>query len=146
VISALLKDEHTPATELNTAIPARLSAVIDRALAKEPENRYQSMPEMIAELRQVVGEFGGLDRLFTSSDPPRVSVPLVAPQRPGLLRAFVSPAPVYPPNVCASDAQFCLSRADCFCLYCSPGAMASGVTSYSPIKSGRRPSRLPNRP
>ena len=37
VISALLKDPHSPAAELNKEIPARLSAVIDRALRKEPE-------------------------------------------------------------------------------------------------------------
>jgi serine/threonine protein kinase len=67
VISALLSQPHTPAAELNKEIPARLSAVIDRALAKEPAERYQSMQELIADLRQVVAEAGGLDHLFASS-------------------------------------------------------------------------------
>ncbi|MCA1602999.1 MAG: protein kinase, partial [Acidobacteria bacterium] len=88
VISALLKDQHSPAVELNKETPARLSVAIGRALAKEPAERYQSMPELIAELRQVVAEAGGLDHLFKSSDIPRGVVPLVPPRRLGLLGAF----------------------------------------------------------
>jgi len=41
------------------------------------------MEEMIADLRQVVREAGGLDRLFSSSENPQV--PLVQPRRQGLL-------------------------------------------------------------
>lgn len=88
VISALLKDRHTPAAEVNEEIPARLSAVIDRALAKEAADRYQSMREMISDLRQVVAEAGGLDQLFSSSDVPRGGVPLVALRRLSLLTVF----------------------------------------------------------
>ena len=88
VISALLKDPHPPAAELNKEIPARLSAVIDRALRKEPGDRYQSTQELIANLRQVVAEAGGLDHLFKSSDIPRGVVPLVPPRRRGLLGTF----------------------------------------------------------
>lgn len=77
VISALLKERQTPAVELNQEIPVRLSGVVDRALAKEPSERYQSMPQMMAELRQVVTEAGGLDQLFSSSDGSRGMVPLV---------------------------------------------------------------------
>ena len=83
VISALLSQPHTPAAQLNKKIPARLSAVIDRALAKEPNQRYQTMDEVTADLRQVVKEGGGLDRLFSSSDDPRTLVPLVPLRRGG---------------------------------------------------------------
>jgi len=85
VISALLNQAHTPAAELNKEITTRLSAVVDRALAKEPSERYQTMAEVIADLRQVVKEVGGLDRLFSSSDLPRGVVPLVPPRRQGWL-------------------------------------------------------------
>ncbi len=87
VISALLNQPHTPATELNKEITAHLSAVIDRALAKEPAERYQTMDEVISDLRQAVKEVGGLDRLFSSSDLPRSVVPLVPPKQQGLLGA-----------------------------------------------------------
>ncbi len=87
VISALLNQPHTPSAELNKKIPAHLSAVIDRALAKEPADRYQSMPEMAADLRQVVAEAGGLDHLFSSSSA-RVGVmtPCVPPRRRTLVK------------------------------------------------------------
>ena len=82
VISALLSQPHKPAVELNKEIPAHLSAVIDRALAKEPVDRYQSMPEMVAELRQVVAEAGGLDHLFASSGAHAgVMTPYIPPRR-----------------------------------------------------------------
>jgi TolB-like protein/Tfp pilus assembly protein PilF len=88
VISALLSKPHTPAAELNKKIPLRLSVVIDRALAKEPRDRYETVREMIADVRQVVAEAGGLDHLFSSSEVPRSIVPLVPPWRPGLLRTL----------------------------------------------------------
>ncbi len=79
VISALLSQAPIPAAELNKETPVSLSAVIDRALAKEPNERYQTMDEVIADLRQVVREVGGLDRLFSSSDIPHGVVPLSVP-------------------------------------------------------------------
>jgi serine/threonine-protein kinase len=88
VISALLHQPHTSAAELNKEITTHLSAVIDRLLAKEPGERYQTMGEVIADLRQVVSEVGGLDRLFSSSDFPRSVVPLVPLRRAGLRVAF----------------------------------------------------------
>ncbi|MCM3906464.1 MAG: tetratricopeptide repeat-containing serine/threonine-protein kinase, partial [Pyrinomonadaceae bacterium] len=81
VISALLTQQHTPAADLNKEITAHLSAVIDRALAKEPDERYQTMDQMIADLRQVVV---GSDRLPTASELSRAVEPLVPPRRQGL--------------------------------------------------------------
>ncbi len=87
IISAVLKDPPTPAAELNKDVPARLSWVIDHALEKEPAERYQSMREMIADLRQVVAEAGGLDHLFKSSDMPR-GVPFAPPRSQSPIRVF----------------------------------------------------------
>lgn len=81
VISALLTQPHTPAVALNKEIQSRLSSVIDRALAKEPEDRYQSVREMVPDLRQVVADAGGFDHLFSSADMARGVLPLVPTQR-----------------------------------------------------------------
>jgi serine/threonine protein kinase len=65
VISAVLKEPHRSAAKINKKIPFRLSAVIDRALAKDPAGRYQSMPKMISDLRQAATEPGGLAKHCT---------------------------------------------------------------------------------
>lgn len=82
VIGAVLHQPHTSAIELNKKIPAKLSAIVDRALAKDPAERYQDMSEVIAALRQVVIEAGMLDKLFESSGGRRGFItPYVRPQR-----------------------------------------------------------------
>jgi serine/threonine-protein kinase len=42
---------HEPASRLNPRVPASLDAIIDRALAKKPADRYTSAGKMAAELR-----------------------------------------------------------------------------------------------
>ncbi|MGH8698905.1 MAG: serine/threonine-protein kinase, partial [Burkholderiales bacterium] len=42
---------HEPASKLNPKVPASLDAIVDRALAKKPADRYASAGEMAAELR-----------------------------------------------------------------------------------------------
>jgi serine/threonine protein kinase/tetratricopeptide (TPR) repeat protein len=67
VMSAVISEDHVPAAGLNSEVPASLSATIDRALAKDPSDRYQSVTEMAADLRQELTEGGGPDHRFTSS-------------------------------------------------------------------------------
>jgi len=52
-LTALVRDPHVPAAEVNPALPAGLSEIIDRALAKDPAARYQSMEAMLDDLRRV---------------------------------------------------------------------------------------------
>jgi serine/threonine-protein kinase len=52
-MNAVINEVHTPVAEFNHEIPAELSAAIDRALSKEPADRYQSMGELLSDLCQV---------------------------------------------------------------------------------------------
>ena len=89
VVDSLLNQSHTPAAELNNETPAKLSMVIDRALTKDPVQRYQSMEEMVADLRHVVAEAGGMDQLFSSSEAQfRMMPPYVSPRRPRFIKLF----------------------------------------------------------
>lgn len=72
-MNAVINEPHTPVAEFNQEVPARLSAVIDRALSKEPANRYQSMGEMLVDLRQVGRGVG----LLGSSDSQGAAIPYV---------------------------------------------------------------------
>jgi eukaryotic-like serine/threonine-protein kinase len=74
-MNAVINEPHTPAGQLNKEVPPELSAMIDRALAKAPADRYQSVKEMLNDLRQVVAQTDSLARLFNSS------LPLVPPRR-----------------------------------------------------------------
>jgi len=50
---AILRQMPTPARDLNPELPAKLGKIIDTALAKDREARYQSAAEMRADLRSL---------------------------------------------------------------------------------------------
>jgi len=54
---AVLHDPPRPIAELRSSpIPSRLQQIVDRALAKEPKDRFQNMEDFRNELRQVLQE------------------------------------------------------------------------------------------
>lgn len=50
--AAIVTTRHVPVTQRRPLIPDAIAAVIERALEKDPDARYQAAPEMIAELRR----------------------------------------------------------------------------------------------
>ena len=56
VVSAVLGRRPKPAATVNPGVPDLLSRVIDRALAKQPADRYQSMEELAEDLRALAAE------------------------------------------------------------------------------------------
>jgi len=52
VLRRLSEERHKPVAELNPAVPEWLAAVIDKLLAKRPEDRYQSAREVAELLEQ----------------------------------------------------------------------------------------------
>ncbi|MBN2497399.1 MAG: serine/threonine protein kinase [Deltaproteobacteria bacterium] len=51
IVHAVVTDPIPPARQIRPAVPAGISAIADRALAREPEERYQSASDMAAALR-----------------------------------------------------------------------------------------------
>jgi serine/threonine protein kinase/Tol biopolymer transport system component len=49
---------HAPAPPLPVSVPAALRAVVDKAIKKDPAERYQSMREMVVDLRRLVRQSG----------------------------------------------------------------------------------------
>jgi len=64
---AVLHDSPRPIAEMRgQAIPPRLQQLVDRALAKEPRDRYQKMDELRDELRGVLQEISTVDAALPS--------------------------------------------------------------------------------
>ncbi len=71
---AVLHDPPRPIADLRSdPIPQRLQQIIDRALEKEPKDRFQNMDDFRKELRQVLQEFdaGGGVYQSVAPEPPR---------------------------------------------------------------------------
>src|SRR5689334_18598177 len=71
---AVLHDPPRPVSELRTSpIPPRLQQIVDRALAKEPKDRFQNMDDFRNELRQVLQEVdaGAASYQGVVAEPPR---------------------------------------------------------------------------
>lgn len=71
---AVLYDPPRPISELrSTPIPPRLTQIIDRALAKDPKDRFQNMDDFRKELRQVLQEVdsGVANYESVTPEPPR---------------------------------------------------------------------------
>jgi predicted Ser/Thr protein kinase len=51
LMQRIARDPHQPVSEINPSIPAGFDVVLNRALAKTPEGRYQSAGEMARDLR-----------------------------------------------------------------------------------------------
>lgn len=71
---AVLHDPARPISELRAAdYPPRLQAIIDRALSKEPKDRFQNMDDFRKELRQVMQEVdsGFVNTQSVTPEPPK---------------------------------------------------------------------------
>jgi serine/threonine-protein kinase len=56
---AVLNDEPEPLSKMRPGrVPAKLQAVIDKALAKDPRNRYQRISHFADDLRSIIRELG----------------------------------------------------------------------------------------
>jgi serine/threonine protein kinase/formylglycine-generating enzyme required for sulfatase activity len=56
VMRSVIEDPHMPTRTLNPKMPLRLDEIVDRALCKAPEDRYQSMEEITSDLRSIQSE------------------------------------------------------------------------------------------
>jgi len=71
IISSIVKDTPKSVTEMNAALPRELGRIVRRALAKDPERRYQTAKDLrndLAELQQDLSS-GSLQAVAGSTTP-----------------------------------------------------------------------------
>ena len=70
LISSILKDTPRPVTEIRPSLPAGLSRVIRRSLAKDPSRRYQTATDLRNDLEDLKQELdSGITGAIASPDP-----------------------------------------------------------------------------
>jgi Tol biopolymer transport system component len=58
ILSSILKDTPTSVTDINPALPSELGRIIRRALAKDPERRYQTAKDLRNDLEDLKASLG----------------------------------------------------------------------------------------
>lgn len=67
IIYSIINKEPEPVTGLRSGIPMQFERIINKALAKEPEKRYQNISDLIVDLKSVLeGEISAAEVLPTS--------------------------------------------------------------------------------
>jgi TolB-like protein len=77
LMHAVLHDSYRPICEVNYKLPPQLSDIIDRAMARDPSDRYQTMQEMLEGLQRLSMAV----RLGSAGVPDGVMTPFVLPKR-----------------------------------------------------------------
>ncbi|MCG8608041.1 protein kinase, partial [bacterium] len=70
VIYSILNEEPEPLTALRTGLPIALDGIIAKALAKDPDTRYQNVEEMPADLKALDMLPVSRSRISTTAQPP----------------------------------------------------------------------------
>jgi serine/threonine protein kinase len=89
LMHAVIHDSFKPAKAINDKLPPELSDIIDRALAKKPGDRYQTMQQMLEELQRlsIAVRFG------SSTIPDGIVTPYIVPKKQsgrGSVSAFIN--------------------------------------------------------
>ena len=81
-LSAIIRDDPPSIATLNPGVPDSLQRLVERCLAKQPEQRYADTRQIAQELARVRHELETLQRDDTPADPPPARPPLGSGQAP----------------------------------------------------------------
>ena len=77
ILSAILKDPPRSVTDVNPALPRDLGRIIRRALAKDPERRYQSAKDLRNDLEDLKASLDSGELATPQTTTPVASAPLI---------------------------------------------------------------------
>ena len=76
-LNKIIREQPTPITNFNTAVPYDLQRIVRRCLAKDPEERYQTIKEVAIEIKEVRRELQASPVIDTTV-PPAATVALTS--------------------------------------------------------------------
>ena len=101
----IVYEPEPPITQLNPSAPAELQRIVRRCLAKEPDERYQSIKEVAIELRALRRELA--DNIGDTTAPPAKSTSITIGDRSSLAEApSKSGSPASSLSARASSAEY----------------------------------------
>jgi eukaryotic-like serine/threonine-protein kinase len=74
IMYSILNEEPSPAEQHRTGLPSEILHVLQRALEKSPDERYQSVAEMVIDLRRIHRQSTRVSRPLEVSRPPGIPV------------------------------------------------------------------------
>jgi TolB-like protein/predicted Ser/Thr protein kinase len=88
VIYSILNERQEPLTALRTGVPVELERIVDKSLAKSPDERYQQVADMLVDLKGVVKRLESSERgrAGTGAEAAR-SAPVARPEAAGATTA-----------------------------------------------------------
>ncbi|HEV8587840.1 MAG TPA: tetratricopeptide repeat protein [Pyrinomonadaceae bacterium] len=70
ICARIIREDPPPPSQFNPDVPKELNAIVQKALAKKPDARYQTAEQMIGDLESAHSTILGLDRTVTRMIPP----------------------------------------------------------------------------
>ena len=89
ILSSILKDTPKSVTDINPAIPPELGRIIRRALAKDPERRYQTAKDLRNDLEDLKASLGSSESPLSAGNVQRCRIGDVSVRAIGLANSLV---------------------------------------------------------
>src|SRR5204863_10170146 len=89
-LNKIIREPATPISELNPTAPPDLQRIVRRCLAKDPDERYQTIKDVAIELKEVRRDLAGsgiAGTISSSSDAIEPMSPSIAPTAAGSVRS-----------------------------------------------------------
>ena len=106
LINRIAAEPHPPVTQVDPSIPAAFEVILDKALAKKPQDRYQRAGEMAIDLRNLRGlALPGVARAQADDESTMVSASRAQTDQPEYEKTVTLPAAVPTPSTPSAEAE-----------------------------------------
>ena len=149
-LNKIIREQPTPIAKLNPEVHYDLQKIVRRCLAKDPDERYQSIKDVAIELKELRGELqAGAETDSTLPPPARTASTVEAIDSDGSRAASVSTSlsPSAPPTH-QSSAEYIVSgirqhkgAAALFSAVLLLAAMGAGIWMYKAFSTSKKPER-----